>query len=184
MPDTKKTTNTKIAFIMLAILAVAGVFSFASNAFAQSSEVKPHMVRVIKGTENWNGKYDISFSKFVKNIGKSTGLYMMIHRKSADEIAQEKAQAEALLEAEEESPFEEANVPGWQYLVMIVIGFVIIYLAVGKGFEPLLLIPIGFGTVLVNIPGAGMGNPPHGMLNIIYNAGVGNEFFPMLISVR
>jgi oxaloacetate decarboxylase beta subunit len=181
MPDTKKTTNTKIAFIMLAILAVAGVFSFASNAFAQSSEVKPHMVRVIKGTENWNGKYDISFSKFVKNIGKSTGLYMMIHRKSADEIAQEKAQAEALLEAEEESPFEEANVPGWQYLVMIVIGFVIIYLAVGKGFEPLLLIPIGFGTVLVNIPGAGMGNPPHGMLNIIYNAGVGNEFFPMLI---
>ncbi len=181
MPDTKKTTNTKIAFIMLAILAVAGVFSFASNAFAQSSEVKPHMVRVIKGTENWNGKYDISFSKFVKNIGKSTGLYMMIHRKSADEIAQEKAQAEALLEAEEESPFEEANVPGWQYLVMIVIGFVIIYLAVGKGFEPLLLIPIGFGTVLVNIPGAGMGNPPHGMLSIIYNAGVGNEFFPMLI---
>lgn len=181
MPDTKKTTNTKIAFIMLAILAVAGVFSFASNAFAQSSEVKPHMVRVIKGTENWNGKYDISFSKFVKNIGKSTGLYMMIHRKSADEIAQEKAQAEALIEAEEESPFEEANVPGWQYLVMIVIGFVIIYLAVGKGFEPLLLIPIGFGTVLVNIPGAGMGNPPHGMLSIIYNAGVGNEFFPMLI---
>ncbi len=64
---------------------------------------------------------------------------------------------------------------------MIAIGFLIVYLAVGKGFEPLLLIPIGFGTILVNIPGAGMGEAPHGMLHIIYSAGVGNEFFPMLI---
>ncbi|MBQ5401030.1 MAG: sodium ion-translocating decarboxylase subunit beta, partial [Treponema sp.] len=48
-------------------------------------------------------------------------------------------------------------------------------------FEPLLLIPIGFGTVLVNILGAGMGDAPDGMLHIIYKAGVGNEFFPMLI---
>ena len=71
--------------------------------------------------------------------------------------------------------------PGWQYLLMIAIGFLIVYLGAAKGFEPLLLIPIGFGTILVNIPGAGMGNAPDGMLNIIYNAGVGNEFFPMLI---
>ena len=64
---------------------------------------------------------------------------------------------------------------------MIAVGFLIVYLAVAKGFEPLLLIPIGFGTILVNIPGAGMGNLPDGMLAIIYKAGVGNEFFPMLI---
>ena len=64
---------------------------------------------------------------------------------------------------------------------MILVGFLIIYLAAGRGFEPLLLIPIGFGTVLVNILGAGMGDGPDGMLHIIYKAGVGNEFFPMLI---
>ena len=64
---------------------------------------------------------------------------------------------------------------------MIAIGFLIVYLGAAKGFEPLLLIPIGFGTILVNIPGGGMGDAPHGMLHIIYSAGVGNEFFPMLI---
>ena len=44
-----------------------------------------------------------------------------------------------------------------------------------------MLIPIGFGTILVNVPGAGMFNEGTGMLRIIYDAGVGNEFFPMLI---
>ena len=72
-------------------------------------------------------------------------------------------------------------VPGWQRLLMLAIGFLIVYLGAAKGFEPLLLIPIGFGTILVNIPGAGMGDGPDGMLHIIYSAGVGNEFFPMLI---
>jgi oxaloacetate decarboxylase beta subunit len=90
------------------------------------------------------------------------------------------------VKAEEEEEVESAVVfaesaPGWQKLIMIAVGFLIIYLAVGKGFEPLLLIPIGFGVVLVNIPGAGMGQGPDGMLHIIYKAGVGNEFFPMLI---
>ncbi|MBD5433902.1 MAG: sodium ion-translocating decarboxylase subunit beta [Treponema sp.] len=78
-------------------------------------------------------------------------------------------------------PFADIIVPGWQKLLMIAIGFLIVYLGAGRGFEPLLLIPIGFGTILVNIPGAGMGDAPHGMLHIIYSAGVGNEFFPMLI---
>ena len=77
--------------------------------------------------------------------------------------------------------FDASNVKGWQKLIMLAIGFLIVYLGAAKGFEPLLLIPIGFGTILVNIPGAGMGDAPHGMLHIIYNAGVGNEFFPMLI---
>ncbi|MBD5435126.1 MAG: sodium ion-translocating decarboxylase subunit beta [Treponema sp.] len=81
----------------------------------------------------------------------------------------------------EKDPFADTVVPGWQKLLMIAIGFLIVYLGAGRGFEPLLLIPIGFGTILVNIPGAGMGDAPHGMLHIIYSAGVGNEFFPMLI---
>lgn len=183
MPDTKKIKNTKIAFIMLSIMAVAAVLSFTTRTFAQDKPSPASgMERVIKGTENWNGKYDISISKFLKNIGKSTGIYKMIHQPTAEELALEKAQAEAQLVAEENNPFDEApKAPGWQSLIMLAIGFLIIYLAVGKGFEPLLLIPIGFGTVLVNIPGAAMGDAPHGMLHIIYSAGVGNEFFPMLI---
>ena len=182
MPIRTNIKNTKIAFIMLAIMAVASVLSFTKPAFAQdSAEPKTGMHRVIKGTENWNGKHDISVSKFLGNIGKSTGIYMMLHKQTAEEIAQEKAEKAAQLAAEENNPFEDEKAPGWQSIVMIAIGFLIIYLAVGKGFEPLLLIPIGFGTVLVNISGAGMGLAPHGMLHIIYSAGVGNEFFPMLI---
>lgn len=50
------------------------------------------------------------------------------------------------------------NLSGGQAL-MIVVSFVLIYLAIGKGFEPLLLLPIAFGMFLTNIPGAGMYHP-------------------------
>ena len=44
----------------------------------------------------------------------------------------------------------------WKSIVMILISFVLMYLAIGKGFEPLLLLPIAFGMLLTNLPGAGM----------------------------
>ena len=44
----------------------------------------------------------------------------------------------------------------WKSLIMIVISFVLLFLAIGKGFEPLLLLPIAFGMLLTNLPGAGM----------------------------
>ncbi len=180
MPEAKTETNKKIAFIMIALLAVASVVGIGTNAFAADGAKSAGMGMVIEGTENWNGSKDISVSTFIKNIGKSTGIYKMIHRDTPEEIAQAKLQKEALEKAESASPFA-AKAPGWQYVIMIVIGFLIVYLGAAKGFEPLLLIPIGFGTILVNIPGAGMGEGPDGMLHIIYSAGVGNEFFPMLI---
>jgi oxaloacetate decarboxylase beta subunit len=71
---------------------------------------------------------------------------------------------------------------GWQELLMIAVGFLVIYLGAAKNFEPILLIPIGFGIVFVNIPFAGMGEG-EGFLNIIYHAGVGNELFPLIIFI-
>ncbi len=65
-------------------------------------------------------------------------------------------------------------------IIMLIIVFVLFYLAVSKNFEPLLLIPIAFGGLLANIPLANMGGE-HGMLGIIYNMGIANEFFPLLI---
>ncbi len=65
-------------------------------------------------------------------------------------------------------------------IIMIIICFVLFYLAIKKGFEPLLLIPIGFGGILANIPIANMAGDD-GMLGIIYNMGIANEFFPLLI---
>ncbi|RXJ87590.1 sodium ion-translocating decarboxylase subunit beta [Arcobacter sp. CECT 8985] len=65
-------------------------------------------------------------------------------------------------------------------VIMIIICFVLFYLAIKKGFEPLLLLPIGFGGILANIPIANIAGP-HGMLGIIYDMGIANEFFPLLI---
>lgn len=65
-------------------------------------------------------------------------------------------------------------------VIMILIVFILFYLAIAKGFEPLLLIPIAFGGLLANIPLAHM-TGPHGMLGVIYNMGIANEFFPLLI---
>ncbi len=65
-------------------------------------------------------------------------------------------------------------------IIMIFICFILFYLAIKKGFEPLLLIPIGFGGLLANIPIANIAGD-HGMLGIIYNMGIANEFFPLLI---
>ncbi|CAA6821256.1 MAG: Oxaloacetate decarboxylase beta chain (EC [uncultured Sulfurovum sp.] len=65
-------------------------------------------------------------------------------------------------------------------IIMILIVFILFYLAIAKNFEPLLLIPIAFGGLLANIPLAGMGGEG-GMLGIIYNMGIANEFFPLLI---
>jgi len=174
---------------MLVMLFAAGVVSFGTKALASDGSAaaatnSEGLERVIVGTEDWHGSKDISVTQFIRNIGKSTGIYKMIHQETAEERAESQRKA---LEAEAKKKAGEAELanspakPGWQYVIMIAVGFLIVYLAVAKGFEPLLLIPIGFGTILVNIPGAGMGNLPDGMLAIIYKAGVGNEFFPMLI---
>lgn len=77
-------------------------------------------------------------------------------------------------------------------LAMILVGLVLIFLAIRKGFEPLLLLPIGFGAILVNIPEAGMyaepiyGDDGHllaagGLLYYVYHIGIESGVFPLLI---
>jgi len=64
--------------------------------------------------------------------------------------------------------------------VMMPVCLLLLYLGIKRGFEPLLLIPIGFGGLLANIPVAEIAGP-EGFLGIIYNAGIANGFFPLLI---
>ena len=72
---------------------------------------------------------------------------------------------------------------GWKNLLMIIVGCVLLYLGVVKDFEPMLLVPIGFGTILVNVPFAGMGDAPHGLLYLIFEYGLNNELLPLLIFI-
>lgn len=63
---------------------------------------------------------------------------------------------------------------------MIVVGGILLYLAIAKKFEPLLLLPIGFGAILANIPLGGF-NEPGGVLYYVYTVGIDTGMFPLLI---
>ena len=70
----------------------------------------------------------------------------------------------------------------WKTLVMYAIGGVLIYLAIKKDYEPMLLLPIGFGAILANIPFSSA-IEENGFLTILYNAGIHTELFPILIFI-
>jgi oxaloacetate decarboxylase beta subunit len=70
----------------------------------------------------------------------------------------------------------------WGNAVMIAAALVLIYLAVYKEIEPVLLLPIGFGCLLANIPLADM-TVAEGMMSVLYDAGIATELFPLLIFV-
>ena len=70
----------------------------------------------------------------------------------------------------------------WGNAVMITVAFILLYLAIFKEMEPVLLLPIGFGCLLANIPLAGM-TAAEGMMGVLYKAGILTELFPLLIFV-
>jgi sodium ion-translocating decarboxylase beta subunit len=69
---------------------------------------------------------------------------------------------------------------GWGQALMMLVGCLLVWLAVAKRFEPLLLVPIGFGAVLSNIPVADIAGP-EGLLGYVYHAGITTGVFPLLI---
>ena len=68
----------------------------------------------------------------------------------------------------------------WGMLLMVAVGALLIFLAIRHKFEPLLLLPIGFGAILTNIPLAGMADPG-GLLHYVYQVGISTGVFPLLI---
>ncbi len=72
----------------------------------------------------------------------------------------------------------------WQSVVMMIVGGVLIYLAIAKEYEPVLLLPIGIGCIIANLPLSAMINPDeNGLLYILRIAGIDNELFPLLIFI-
>ncbi len=67
----------------------------------------------------------------------------------------------------------------WQQLVMWLIGAILIYLAIKKDMEPTLLLPMGFGAILVNLPNSGAIET----LETLFNAGIANELFPLILFI-
>jgi oxaloacetate decarboxylase beta subunit len=77
------------------------------------------------------------------------------------------------------SAFRELS---WQNAVMIAVGGLLIYLAIKKEYEPMLLLPIGFGAILANLPLTGVVDQG-GMLKTLYDAGIATELFPLFVFI-
>ena len=75
--------------------------------------------------------------------------------------------------------FENFSAITWQMIAMWIIGGVLIFLAIKKEMEPTLLLPMGLGAILINLPNA---DAVH-VLEILYNAGISNELFPLLLFI-
>ena len=84
---------------------------------------------------------------------------------------------------------ETSLTDGIRMLVMLIIGAVLVYLAIGKEMEPTLLLPLGFGTLMVNLPFSGAITQvieqvsESGPIDILYYAGIANELFPLLLFI-
>jgi oxaloacetate decarboxylase beta subunit len=80
------------------------------------------------------------------------------------------------------------SMSGLKMVIMLAIAGVLIYLAIAKDYEPSLLLPIGFGAILANLPpliagGTSSALGPDGFLTVLFNAGIANELFPILIFI-
>ena len=144
------------------LLLILTAFTFANAASADIEQAKEAKV-VLKQDIKAESK---SLTQLLKDFYKTTGIYAMLNPK--DGVVNN--------EGKPVSKFYQS----WGRLIMFIIVFILFYLAIVKNFEPLLLLPIAFGGFLANIPIANM-TGPDGMLGIIYNMGVANEFFPLLI---
>ena len=78
----------------------------------------------------------------------------------------------------------------FRYIIMWIIGGILIYLAIKKDMEPTLLLPIGFGAILVNLPNSGAidqllqnGEVEAGALSTLFRAGISNELFPLILFI-
>jgi len=152
--------NKKIISVVLIML----ISLFSINTFASSSQ----------STETTQEKVEYESKTLVELISsfyETTGINALTNPR--DDLMTSEAHAE---DARLMTVFEQT----WGRIIMFIIVGILFYLAIAKGFEPLLLLPIAFGGLLANIPLAGMGGE-NGMLGIIYNMGIANGFFPLLI---
>ena len=150
--------------IVIKLLASMMLFAFAFSANAVASE---HEQVSTKASAHQEETYKSKpFNEMITGFLKSTGVVALVSPR-ADELS---------ATGEQMSDFHK----GLGRIIMILVTFLLFWLAIAKGFEPLLLLPIAFGGLLANIPIADIAEP-HGFLGVIYQAGLSNELFPIII---
>ncbi len=141
----------RILIILLLSVVLMSLFSASVVYSAQQSDVQ-----AAAPVEQEKQLKLPGFSELISNIANSTGI----------------------------SGFIEGNKRSWTdglgRLLMIVVGFLLLYLGIAKKFEPLLLVTIAFGCILSNIPIAGI-SEPGGIIHYIYDIGIKTGIFPLII---
>ena len=146
--------KTYISIILVLVIFI----SFSNDAYsAQNNNVKVQQ----KEYESKNVK------ELFKSFYRSTGVYEFLNP------------VEGKLGPEKLKPMSKFS-QSFGRILMILICISLFYLAISKNFEPLLLLPIGFGGLLANIPIAEIAGP-NGFLGILYSLGVQNGLFPIII---
>ena len=148
--------NIVIKFLALFML-LAFTSASANESLAHDAAATTHKEETYKTQ---------SFTVMVTKFLKSTGIVAFVNP-DPDELN---------AKGEKMSTFHK----GLGRALMILLTFFLFWLAIAKGFEPLLLLPIAFGGLLANIPVANIGGA-HGFLGVIYGMGLSNEMFPILI---
>jgi len=167
-------------------MAIA-IMSVAFCGIAKAADQVQEVIAVESSAVTAQPAAETSESGKFMALLKDTGIYRFIYPKTEAEKQQE-YQIALRNEHEAEAKEHQKGIlhEGLSQFLMICVGLLLIWLAIKKGFEPLLLLPIGFGCILANIPVAGMaeaglpGNPD-GFLYLIYTMGVKSGLFPLLI---
>lgn len=133
------------------LVARVRLFVCSCLAMAMAVLVSPQAYAYVSGSDPQSAGGMGSFSDTMLTLWQSTGLY----------------------------GFCSDGGPG--RFIMIIVSLVLVYLAIAKEFEPLLLLPIGFGGLLCNIPLAGISEAPDGFLYVVYSFGIQSGLFPLLI---
>ena len=149
--------NIEIKFLALMMLFAFTSASANEHAAASSEKSSTHK------QENYKSQ---TFTQMVSGFLASTGVVALVNPDPNEVNAK----------GEKMSDFHK----GLGRVIMILITFFLFWLAIAKGFEPLLLLPIAFGGFLANIPVANIGGA-HGFLGVIYGMGLSNEMFPIII---
>jgi oxaloacetate decarboxylase beta subunit len=146
--------------ILIKILTLLMLFAFISvhaSGHVESKELSAHK------EENYKSK---PISEMIGGFLASTGIVALVNPDPNELSAT----------GEKMSDFHK----GLGRVIMIFVTFLLFWLAIVKGFEPLLLLPIAFGGFLANIPIANIAGT-HGFLGVIYGMGLSNEMFPIII---
>jgi len=157
--------KSKITSFLLAL----SIFIIPLSALATVSHFTSNNIKT-EETQTQTTKNDKveskSLGELLYNFYKTTGIYAFLNPQ--DNVTNAKG--------DKVSKFHQS----FGRIIMIGISFLLFYLAIAKGFEPLLLIPIGFGGLLANIPLANIIGEG-GFIGELYKAGIANELFPILI---